>query len=125
MVKSQRDRPGRAAGVCVCLFKPCNQVCSECCGEEKQNASAGAGAQHRIPTLRASACLTVCVLARLECMCPSIYRVKLARSACLHLCRELVSGKLISLMVLEPRWRSVHAARPPSWQRCCRRCRCR
>jgi hypothetical protein len=50
--------------LCVCaLFKPCNQVCLVSCGEEKQSASAGVGVQHRIPSLCASACLRVCVLA--------------------------------------------------------------
>jgi hypothetical protein len=67
VVKSRRDRPGCAVdrGVCARLFKPCNQVCLARCGEEKQNASAGAGVQHRISSLcaSASACLRVCVLA--------------------------------------------------------------
>jgi hypothetical protein len=37
VVKSRRDRPGCAAdrGVCVRLFKPCNQVCLASCGEKK------------------------------------------------------------------------------------------
>jgi hypothetical protein len=65
VVKSRRDRPGCAAdrGVCVRLFKPCNQVCLASCGEQKQSASADAGEQHRIPSLCASACLRVSVLA--------------------------------------------------------------
>ena len=113
MVKSQRDRPGRAAGVCACVYLSHVTRCVQSAAVKRNKM--------QVLVLVCSTEYPLCVLVLVS---QSVfYRVKLARSVCLHLCRELVRVKLISLMVLESRWRSVHAARPPSWQRCCQRCR--